>query len=456
MSYDRTYRKTTTRNSRRPNYLPPPPPAGSNGHSVLGYWVPLVAIGTLAVGGLAAWVWSERSENDEDDYAEEKPPRPSTGIGGPYPQYTAQQQQPTGILPHQRPDQAPPPGVSEQYGGNASSYYAESSTQSRSAEQRTDATFFTRMSGAIRRTPSPQQFFDSASRQVVAAGAAAGAALSSIMEVDSNGDRHERVARDERDGFSDHERWSEEAEELQKTDNGRGKGKERAKRTVAVVLSAESHSSYTAHDDSAFHTEHGSILSHLPHQHDPNTTELFVLIYSPTLKSLPTTSYASSNLGSSYSQISTPVHTPGSDPHSLSPRLKASGTDDPHFDALYSQALALVSHPTQIMPFTTSDGYVSMLRHLAPQIVYVSDGLSGRNGETVAGLKGWVGHTVLVIGDEGHGGLADTETETEDEAIREGSKWWERSDFVGLGKEVDVVDAARIGDDWSRRVAGRE
>lgn len=425
------------------------------------------------MGGLAAWVWSERSENDEDDYPDEKPPRPATGMGGPYPPTYQQQQQPTGILPHQRPDYVAPPGGSEQYGGAASSYYAESSTQSRSAEQRNDATFFTRMSGAIRRTPSPQQFFDSASRQVVAAGAAAGAALSSIMEVDSNGDRHERVTRDERDGFSDHERWSEEAEELQKSDSGRGKGKGRVKRTVAVVLTAEDHSIYTADDDSAFHTEHGvscrphnitsqqtnifqSILSHLPAQHDPNTTELFVLIYSPTLKALPTTTYAASNLGSSYSHISTPVQTPGSELQTLSPRISASETNDPHFDALYNQALSLVSHPTQIMPFTTSDGYVSMLRHLAPQIVYVSDSLSGREGETVAGLKGWVGHTVLVVGDEGHGGLADTETETEDEGVRNGKKWWERSEFVGLGKEVDVVDAARVGDDWSRRVGGRE
>lgn len=97
-----------------------------------------------------------------------------------------------------------------------------------------------------------------------------------------------------------------------------------------------------------------------------------------------------------------------------------------------------------------------MLRHLAPQIVYVSDSLSGKEGETISGLKGWVGHTVLVIGDEGHGGLADTETETEDEGVRDGKKWWQRSDFVGLGKEVDVVDAARVGDDWGRRVRGRE
>jgi hypothetical protein len=102
-----------------------------------------------------------------------------------------------------------------------------------------------------------------------------------------------------------------------------------------------------------------------------------------------------------------------------------------------------------------------MLRHLAPQVVYVSDTLSGKEGENVGGLKGWVGHTVVVAGDDGHGGLADTETETEDERAGNGKRkekyrWYEHSSMVGLGKEVEIVDAARIGDDWSKRVGGRE
>ena len=131
------------------------------------------------------------------------------------------------------------------------------------------------------------------------------------------------------------------------------------------------------------------------------------------------------------------------------------------FDALYQQALALVSSPTQILPFTTPDGYVHILRHLAPQLVYISDVLSGEEGDSVAQLKGWVGHTILVAGDEGHGGLADTETETEDERAEGGRRerrrrWYEDSAFVGLGKEVEVVDATRVGDDWSRRIGGRE
>ena len=88
--------------------------------------------------------------------------------------------------------------------------------------------------------------------------------------------------------------------------------------------------------------------------------------------------------------------------------------------------------------------------------MYISDTLSGSEGATIAELKGWVGHTILVVGDEGHGGLADTETEDEGADGREKHRWYEHSSLVGLGKEVEVVDAARVGDDWSRRVGGRE
>lgn len=124
------------------------------------------------------------------------------------------------------------------------------------------------------------------------------------------------------------------------------------------------------------------------------------------------------------------------------------------FDTLYQQALALVSHPSHILPFTTQTGFVQILRHLSPSLVYLSDALSGSEGSAVAQLKGWVGHTILVAGDEGHGGLADTETE--DEGTREQRRWYERSSMVGLGKEVEVVDAVRVGEDWARRIGGRE
>lgn len=210
-----------------------------------------------------------------------------------------------------------------------------------------------------------------------------------------------------------------------------------------------------------------SILSHLPTEHNSDTTDLFVLIYAPGMKTLPPVNYQlgtgtqqiSSTVGSSYSQVSTPAVTPGSELQSMSPRVDAADAPTKQFDALYSQGLALVGNPTQILPFTTPDGYVHILRHLAPQLVYVSDVLSGDDGDNVAQLKGWVGHTILVAGDDGVGGLADTETE--DERADDGRKapkkrWYDESSFVGLGKDVEVVDATRVGDDWARRVSGRE
>jgi len=142
-----------------------------------------------------------------------------------------------------------------------------------------------------------------------------------------------------------------------------------------------------------------------------------------------------------------------------------------NFDALYTQALSLVSHPSQILCFTTPTSYTSLLRHLAPNLAYVSDLLAGEEGATIANLRGWVGSAVVVVGDDGTGGLAETETdemETENEAEvggggvgrkrrERGEKWYERSGgIVGLGKGVEVVDVARVGDDWVKRVGGRE
>ncbi len=142
----------------------------------------------------------------------------------------------------------------------------------------------------------------------------------------------------------------------------------------------------------------------------------------------------------------------------MSPRIDAADSPGKQFDVLYAQSLALVSSPTQILPFTTKDGYVHILRHLAPSLVYLSDTLAGDEGETIAQLKGWVGHTILVAGDEGHGGLADTSTEDEGEGgeIRKKERWYDHSSLVGLGKAVEVVDAARVGEDWTRRVGGRQ
>lgn len=140
----------------------------SSRRSTFGYWVPLVVTVTVATAGVAAWIWSERKDNDDEDDADLSYGEEGDTYRGP-----------------------PPPG-------RADDTYSESIGVIR--EQ--DEGFMARMSGAIRRTPSPQQVFDNASKKlaagVAAAGTAFGAALGSIREED-------------REDYGDHSRWSEEA-----------------------------------------------------------------------------------------------------------------------------------------------------------------------------------------------------------------------------------------------------
>jgi hypothetical protein len=115
-----------------------------------------------------------------------------------------------------------------------------------------------------------------------------------------------------------------------------------------------------------------------------------------------------------------------------------------------------------VMPFSTPTGYVHMLRHIGPELVYVVDALSGANGHSIEDIKRWVGQTIVVVGSDGTGlgGLVDTDDEgpadkgkSTEHAV---SRWWESADMVGLGKGVEVVDASRLADDYERRVGGRD
>lgn len=286
--------------SRRPLYAPP---ASSRQQSTLGYWVPLITISTIAIGGLAAWIWSERSESDEDDRPHnDRPPRPATGQGGayptqgaqPYPGPPSQQQgagpasgQDAGMPPYQGPipsQSGGPQGMPPPVGGEAASYYAGRSThtEQQQQQQQGDASWYGQVRGAIRRTPSPQQFFDSASKQVGAAAAAAGAALGSIIEEDKDPYYEDGSRRRGRDGegevFSDHERWSEEAEEktrvgaveaesgkradaaLRSARDDKGNGKGKSKKTVAVVVNADAGGENAYDQDSTYHSEHAVSL----------------------------------------------------------------------------------------------------------------------------------------------------------------------------------------------------
>jgi len=115
-----------------------------------------------------------------------------------------------------------------------------------------------------------------------------------------------------------------------------------------------------------------------------------------------------------------------------------------------------------VMPFTTPTGHIHMLRHLSPDLVYMVEALSGDNGVNVEQIKSWVGQVIVVVGGDGAGlgGLVDTDDEAGDAKVesryRGRNRWWESGDMVGLGKGVEIVDAARIREDFERRVVGRD
>ena len=131
--------------------------------------MPLVFTVTVATAGLAAWVWSERRD-DEDESSEDD----NLSYG-------------------EESDRKTPRGTN---GGNAP-LNRDNTGLSQGVVPQDD--LMSRVQGVIRRTPSPQQVFDTVSKKTAAGWAAAGAALASIREEDKD------------DAYGDHNRWSEEA-----------------------------------------------------------------------------------------------------------------------------------------------------------------------------------------------------------------------------------------------------
>ncbi|KAI0124783.1 hypothetical protein BJ170DRAFT_476084 [Xylariales sp. AK1849] len=402
----------------------------SRRRGVWSHWVPLVVTVTVATVGIAAWAWSQRQADEE----EEPPPADLDYDNADY------------------GDNAPYGASDPRYNNasaNPSFSRAESATYGVTdphAEANANAGWGHQMSGALRRTPSPQQFLSNAGKTVAAGvgavGAAMGSALAAIREEDKN-------------AYADHETWSEEAEARKgkdKQSQSREPGKRR--KTVAVIISADTNMDDI--DEDGF-LEHASILSHIPRNTDFSKVKLFILIYSPGLKDAaleaPSSNLPPASLSSSFSNIShNQVQTPGDE--SKSPLLKSN--TDPAFNAVYSQALSLVEKESMVMPFTTANGHVHILRHLQPEVVYLQESLAGDNGSYITHLQTWLRYDViLVVGaDGGHGGLADSESEAEKPENTE--KWWQREDRVGRGRGVVVVDSLRVSDDWARRVQGQE
>lgn len=209
--------------------------SSSGSRTALGYWLPLALTAGVATVSIAAWIWSER--NDEDDEED----RPHDGGGRPY-------------QPSAQGSEYPPPSY-------ATGDYARSAgPETLPGDPSYDHGVMARMQGALRRTPSPQQLFDGASKRVVAgvtaAGAFVGGALTSIRE-DNKGEGD----------FEDHSRWSEEArtrahERSQQQGsvpptmsgglpNRGANSSEKKKKTVVIIVSSDSSA-----DSDEFSSEH--------------------------------------------------------------------------------------------------------------------------------------------------------------------------------------------------------
>ncbi|KAB8527790.1 hypothetical protein FH972_025442 [Carpinus fangiana] len=423
---------------------------GPSNRTTLGYWLPLLVIGGGAIAGVATWIWSERKDSeahDDLDYGSSSDA-----------EYASR-------LARQRRD------IGE--GGEVDVNISRSGVDEYGNETLVgeDETFMSRVGGIYRRTPSPQQIYEGASKRLAAGMAVVGKGLKSIQE-------------EQRDDYGDHERWSEEAESREVEEStgitgtaagaaagvlgagaalvganrgvsskGFDKSQPRApKRTVAIVVSADQASTFS-HDaeDDSYHIEHASILSHLVSYVDIDSANLIILIYAPHLTAHPLSKPArrpSSSGASSYSNISAGDAATAADDSEL---------ENPLYNTLMSQAQSLVNDPTHIIPFTTPTGHLHLLRHLSPALVYLEESLSGApaEGEIVKQIDGWVGQTVVVVGAEG-AGIVDTETEDEGSRVgrktAEPPKWWTDDARVGLGKGVEIVDAMRVGDDWTKRV----
>lgn len=350
-------------------------------------WIPLAVTVTAVAVGIAAWVWSERRDSDDEveDQSEHDEPRPNDRP--PTHEHAREQQQSGSALhPLNSSDQQPP------------------------------STLYARMTNVINRAPSPQQFLSDTSKRMAAGVAAAGAVVWPSKTLD----------------FRDHQRWQEEEQiraaeallstqqtdrdhkeaetHIQKSANevatdsstigvvtqqGRqsqaqravqGRGKTAGKRKIIAVVV----SSVEVEDDDDATTSLGRSLleqlKHTPMEH--YDTDLLVLIYAPHL-----TSYPSSLTAQSQSAM----------PDISAPTLP--------YAKLEAQALSLVPHPAHILPFTTPTGCIHLLRHLAPNVVYVQEDLvGGRHTDHLGQLKGWVGQTVLVTSKTASGSAAKTST----------------------------------------------
>lgn len=185
----------------------------SRRHGVWSHWVPLAVTVTVATVGVAAWVWSQRTNGEEDeddeaqhlgydnaDYDDNAPYGPSRDAAG--------ARGPPSFRTDPRPDEV----------GYGTTQLAPDTTGS---------SWGARMSGALRRTPSPQHILDRAGKTVAAGVAAAGTAVGSALAA---------IREEDKAAFADHETWSEEADAKKEKTPG---SSSKRRKTVAIVVSAD-------------------------------------------------------------------------------------------------------------------------------------------------------------------------------------------------------------------------
>ena len=280
----------------------------SRRRGVWNHWVPLVLTVAVATAGVAAWAWSQRKQGDQEDSEE-----------------AADQD-----LDYENADYGENPAYGASRGegpGGKPPAYSGTEARELGSIQKDSAGWGAQMSGALRRTPSPQQFLDSAKKTVAAgmtaAGAAVGSALAAIREEDKT-------------AYADHETWSEEADaKKERASPPLSKEVSKRRKKVAIVVSADNHLEDT--DSDGFH-EHAvsdilahrhtasstqptdllqSILSHIPKNIDFMKIKLYILIFAPNLKDTSFTTSTTKpppSLSSSFENIDhDQAKTPGDD-----------------------------------------------------------------------------------------------------------------------------------------------
>lgn len=335
----------------------------------LAQWLPLAMTATAIAVGIAAWVWSEHQDNDND--VDDDPRH----------QYL----QPDVSSNDKRDSWHRQDGSAHQYD---------------SIEHSSSSTLYARMTNVISRAASPQQFLSDTSKRMAAGVAAVWpgksldfrdherwqeeeqirAAEALLVEqqseeqdleaeVSTQSLAEETVAQMGASGVVDQRQRQEQAQR-----GVQGRGKNGKRRTIAVVVS-----SVVPENQDILQAPGRRLLEQLDcHQIiDVASTDLLILIYAPSLKSYPN---------------SLSVPTQSGEPDFEQPQ--------PLYSILEAQAMSIVPHPAHILPFTTPKGYIHLLRHLAPNMVYIQENiLEVQDEDSIAQLKGWVGQMVVVTPD---------------------------------------------------------